>query len=471
MAANTLSRRALLAGLGAAGALPLLEPRRLRAATAAFPTRLLVVVWPNGAFAPRFFPEADGPLVLDPKATTGPASTLAPLAPFARKLLVVGGLDLKPQVDSGSNNGHQAAPFVLTGKPGAPFEGTWDGFKKTAGGPSVDQHVAQQLRARGVATKFPSLVLRTSYYKGNDGYVSIAGPPVGNKVNAPIPEHSPAKLFETLFGDLAGGWDEAEAARRRASGKSVLDYVARNVERVGRRLGTEDKQRLDAHLTGLREIERQLATTSTGACTAPPAIAPSTAKTMTTADTLRSMGQMADLTVAAFRCDLTRVVSLNWNGPFNFAFPTAGGIALEDGASAGPFFDEHGIAHKQHNSPEGAERRALVDRWFCEQFGALLGKLEAVKEGDGTMLDHTVVLFANQMGDGWWHTVSDLPWIVAGGGNRTLKMGRVIRHPSGDKKKRLPQVRLLRGLCAALDVPADGFADPAYGDELAGLRG
>ncbi len=469
----SLSRRRVLGGLsglaGTSAFLPLLEATDARAAAGSYPLRLLVIVWPDGVIGgDTFFPpltKPDGALVID-KAHP----QLAPLIPFASRLSMFGGLIFQTQLDSGSSSGHQSTPWLLTGKKGVPFEGTWDGVKNTAAGPSIDQYIANQLRATGIVTRFRSLVTRVSPGKGNGGSASVFGPPIANKYNAPIPEHDTTKLFETLFVDPSGvGVTPEEAARRRQAGKSVLDYLSRNLSRIGRAASADDRAKLEAHLAAVQELDRQLTASGKSGCVAPPAASVGSDLNGKVRVISKTLSQLTDLTAAAFSCDLVRTAVIHWEGPWDFAFPAPGEIVLNDGAAAGPFINEHTVAHEAPGSRAAVERKLLIDRWFHARFAETLARLDAVKEGDGTLLDHTVVLFANNMGDGASHYIGDVPWLVAGGAG-VIKPGQVLRGPRGDKfRKLMPHVRLLRSLVSGFGFSADAFSDPTYGDDLSGV--
>ena len=128
------------------------------------------------------------------------------------------------------------------------------------------------------------------------------------------------------------------------------------------------------------------------------------------------------------------------------------------------------MAHKMWDNETTQQRRALIDRWFCEQFAGVLRRLNAVPEGDGTMLDNTVVLFANGMADGFWHAIRNVPWMVAGG-KGVLKPKNFLNFAtgSGNSTKFIPHIRLLRTLVTGFQMPNDDFADMSYGEDLPGV--
>ncbi|MDX2018830.1 MAG: DUF1552 domain-containing protein [Deltaproteobacteria bacterium] len=460
-----LDRRALLRGLGlGAASLPLLAEglaRPARAADSGFPTRLVVVVMPNGVRHDTFWPRTVGDLVID----AGPNSSLAPLKPFEKKLLVVGGLALTNMYDAKASWAHSSTPFVLTAAPGAPFEGAWDGMKFTGGAPSIDLHVAKQLKAQGVQSPVSSLVLRTGEYRGNDSYLSIAGPPINNKVNAPTPDTDPKSLFTRLFGNLDLTSDAA--SRGKAEDAAVLAHASRRLDVLAKRVGKQNASTVAAHWDAVAALKTRVMGSGGTGCMVP------AAPSGYAAGEVRYQGRIArafsDITVAALRCDLTRVACIGWTGDsWQFSFPANGEAQVQDANTTGPYKDEHGIAHDVSKGPEAVRQKQLVDRWFAGEFAYLLQAMDNVKEGDGTMLDHSIVVLANQMSDGYWHSANDIPFVIAGGGNGKLKPGRLVRYvPGAANKSYKPHSGLLLDLCHAMGVDGAGLQagpyDGAYG--------
>lgn len=460
---SSLTRRKLLRSLGwGAAALPLLSEMGRARAAGAHPKRLVIVTFPNGVHGSAFWPKADAQgLLID----EGPQSSMAPLKPFAKKLLVVGGLALANMYDADARWSHSSTPFVLTAAPGAPFEGAWDGMKKTGGAPSLDLHVAAGLAAKGVKTPFPSLSLRSGTYKGNDGYLSIAGPPIANKVNAPAPETEPARLFQNLFGGAASNDEQLAAlARERQVNRSVLDFISGGFPELKSRVGAANARKVEAHWQAVRDLELRLAKEPVkSACTR--GEAPDAASSGEVRYLGRIGRQFSELTVAALRCDLTRVVNIGWTGAsYQFTFPQSGGARVLDADTTGPYKDEHGIAHDVSHGAEALRQKILVDRWFMSEFAHLLKLMDEEKEGDGTLLDHSIVLLTNQMADGYWHSASDMPYVIAGGGNGAVRTNRLVRYAGGSANKMWkPHAGLLQDISLAMDVPAEGLQAGPYG--------
>jgi hypothetical protein len=252
-------------------------------------------------------------------------------------------------------------------------------------------------------------------------------------------------VFDRIFGGtLAPQMDTVRAVR-----KSVLDYVAKDIGRFSRTLGTEDRLRIDGHLSSIRGIENRL-TPSAGAtgCQAPVLAAKYDVKSSDNYE--KVLRAQIDIGVAALAAGSSQVLTiLSWLG-----FQTVPGMT-GDGI---PFNTHHGTAHS------GPTRKNVVDKWFFDQVAYLIGKLKAEKEGSSSIFDNSVVLVTNNMNYGGRHEVKDLSWLLAGSAGGYFKTGRLVRANNAS------HTQVLVGICNALGVSADGFADPAYGGELPGLR-
>lgn len=457
------SRRRFLEALGAGAALlPMLEADPARGASAV-PRRLLIVMQTNGVIADQFLPKTTG----DITGTALPRST-APLNDFRGDLLMISGLEPKNFTAYGDYGaGHESFSTVLTGAKGMPFMDA-EGPRFKAGSATVDQYVATQL-ARSVQLPFKSLDLAVwmehywyqarCFYKGADSPVN--------------PEQDPMKAFNALFagrpmaGMNGGGGapvSDDRLKRLQAERQSLFDFLADDLKAFSARLGKTDQQTVQGHLDSIRELEKQVQSAAL------PGVAPGGSTAMCTTPTVTALpggstpndnypkvfDQHIDLLVSAFRCDVTRVATLmttNANGLLN----TLNWLDIPTDTVFGPK-NYHGTAHA------GGEGKIKTDLYFMQQFAKLLAKLKAVPEGNGTMLDNTVVLWANHMGNGGAHNVNDLPWIVAGKGGGYFKTGRYIR------KNREPTNGVLKALCSAMNVDPSGFGDPQWGGEFADLR-
>ena len=408
-----LSRRTVLRGLGATVALPFLEamqPRRVRAAAAAAPTRLAFLFMPNGVREDRWTPEGQGrEFQLSP--------ILSPLEARKRDITVLTGLGNRA---SRGGDGHYAKTANwLTGTPIAKTTG-----KDLHCGVSVDQVFA---RERGHLTRFPSLELGTdpimSGVDRNVNYTMLYGSHIAWRTpTSPIPaEINPRFVFDRLFRE--------DAAQRRASAeenRSVLDLVLADARALRARVGREDRQRLDEYLESLRHIERRIeadiARVASGENRDPAAqaavgeldrrIAAALAKaprhpgSQLRLDHTEHCRLMLDLIALAFQTDSTRAST------FMFGWAVSGkNFSFLDGVKGG----HHELSHHDRK-PEKLDAYERINRWHVEQYAYFLDRLQGIREGDGTLLDHSLILFGSSIRDGNKHDPRDLPIVVAGHG-------------------------------------------------------
>ena len=445
-----LSRRRLLGALPAA-LVPLLgRPAR----AAAFPRRLVIVHWTNGVH-PSYWPSVvarDTDFVLTPP--------LQALERHRRNIVLLGGLGIPFKL-----SGHFTLPSLLTGAQPTPVV-------RTAGvgnGISLDQYVADAF-ARRSPTALRSLELggvtpvRLAVFRS----ISFRGPAIGQRPRENPPEIDPYRVWARLFG-AAGG----DLARLRDERRSVLDRTAGELGALLPQLGGEDRARLSVHFEATRQLEREIAALpSAAACQPAPLPAGVNVRDALAADRLIAM--QFDLLTLALRCDLTRVVTLMLFNAGNdgVGFPFLGPDFTGTPEPESPF-EHHGIAHR------GGPRKAVVDAWWLAQFGLLLDRLQAVPEGEGTLLDNTLVLFANQMADGAQHSVQGLPWIVAGRCQGAIRPGRYLVPPGWDPTRPADNcppinqalVAIANAVLEGLEPPLDHFGAPELTGELPGLRG
>ena len=483
------SRRALLASSGlAAGMLPLLNARKGYAATPAFPKRLIVIQWPNGVVHnptnghPGFWPKGDeNNFTIDSSAT----SVLAPLIPHQKDILIVGGLELRHVI----GQGHGSFPQLLTGAPGAPSNAPInpDGVKSTGSTASVDQVIGEEIEKK-TPLPFRTLALCVGAPDRNSGF-TFRGGPIGGAANAPTLEHDPVRLYDSLFAQLKPGPVEPvnmsllQKSQRR---KAILEHVGKRLTAMSQRLGSEDKQKIERHMQSIKELEAQLKgmTGGGGAACTPPG-RPDPTKDYAVGEYTNPANPIVpdiqklqmDMVVAAMSCNLTRVATLQWqsshNNTYVFFWLGLADVSRDSdtGGYRGQYRQHHEIAHNQGLDADHTRQKNMVDRWFFSQFAYLIQKLKDTPEGDGTMLDNTVVLFANNMADGPSHSVSDLPWVMAGSCGGYFKTGRYLRYAGGQGTRIVPHNGLLVSLCNAMDVPRETFGDPSLGGPLASLRG
>lgn len=425
MQVATIGRRAFLRGAGVTFALPWLESlaARLPSSMQRPPVRLAIVVTPNGMLPSAWRPEleADGPGWV-------PSFTLEPLASHRRHVSVLTGLANR---QSFSGDGHYAkvAP-LLTGQK----------IRRTGGrdlwnGVSMDQVAA---RALGGSTLLPSLELGCDpiYPVEDMGYSTVYGGHIAwSAPDRPmLKEIVPRQVFDRLFRASALAADPARA--------SVLDAVRRDSKRLAARLGQRDRHKLEEYEDAVRALELRIeAAAQTSVRTIPAEQAPLPG---VPSDYPTHVELMLDLIALAWRTDATRVVTFltgNEVSGRNFAFV--------DGC-AGNF---HEFSHHEGKA-EKQEPYRKINRWHVEQFAALLDRLAAIEEGDGTLLDHSMVVLAAAMSDGNAHSPHDLPVLLAGGGGGSLAPGRLIASPADT-----PLCGLWLALLQRLGVAADRFGD------------
>ena len=435
-----LSRRTLLAGAaGTAVALPWLEafaPRRAFAQSA-LPRRFIVVFTPNGLL-PSWTPAgAERDFTLSP--------TLAPLAPYQDELVVIRGLFQQ----GGGGDGHQnGMGGVLTGRRlnAGSFAGTGAAPAGWASGPSVDQRIADAI---GGATKLRSLELGVQV-----GQADNWGRMCYRASNQPLPpEDDPAAVYARVFEELHT--DPAVLERLRGRRQSILDTVAGEYQRVASSLGSADRARLDAHLEAVRDVELRLTRVghaAGGSCTDP--ALPSVEKDLN--DAYPTVGALqTDLLVMALACDITRVASLQWSRSVSqtrFSW-----LGITD--------SHHDQSHLGDDDATAVDKLTRIDTWYAEQLASLIAKLKAVPEGDGTLLDNTLILFCNELAKGNTHSRKDAGYVLAGGAGGTIEMGRFL-HYEGD----IPHNNLLVSLLQSFGLPDATFGEPEWCDgPLSGL--
>ncbi len=426
----TLSRRTVLKGLlgGAAVsiALPPLEFMMNSAGTAwadgsAFPTRFAMWLWGNGVTPSRWVPSAAG---------AGDAwqlsDQLAPLAAHKSKLVVASGFEARARNTIPHLSGFGA---ILTGLAQVGEEGA-----NTYAGPTIDQQIAAEV---GSQTAYRSI--ETGGWFTNS--VSHNGPYSPNP-----PETVPHALFDRLFGTtfVAPG-EDARIDPRLALRRSVLDVVEDRVTALQSKLGTTDRRRLDQHLTGIRDLELLLARLEAG----PPDLAacsrPGTpGSTERLGDAFLNHRAMCDLLAMAYACDQTRVVSMSFmHGVSNYLFP---------GAIAG----HHELTHNE--PPEAGDFQPQVHAntvASMQEFAYFLSALDAVPEGDGTLLDHSVVLGTTDVSWGFTHSIDEYPLLLAGSANGVFKQNQHYRSTTRENPSKI-MLSIVRAM---------GISAASYGDE------
>ncbi|HEX6994886.1 MAG TPA: DUF1552 domain-containing protein [Gammaproteobacteria bacterium] len=412
-----LSRRTVLRGAGVAIGLPLLEsmfPAGMRRASAAGvpPVRLGFFYIPHGAVMDRFTPSGEGR-----DFTLGPI--LEPLEPYRDRFNIVSGLKLGAAYigdSSAAENHSRSSKCWLTCMP----DGT---------GPSPAS--ADQLAARHIGQETPLPSLELALEAGSS--IAYATP------TTPLPmEVNPRIVFERLFGD--GSTPEERAARQRQL-SSLLDAVMGEAAALQRNLPAADRERVDRYLSDIRELERRLALVADSPLAElevpdKPAGVPS--------DFEQHAALMFDLLAIAWAADLTRVST------FLIARELSNRVYPRSGVSEG----FHNCSHHSE-VPANIDRLAQLNVYHTRTTIAyLLEKLATTPDGDGTLLDHSLVLYGSGMSNPNQHDHDPLPMLVAGGASGRVQGGRHIRVPEGT-----PAANLLLAMLHKVDVPVESFAD------------
>jgi hypothetical protein len=428
-----LDRRTVLRGLGTAMALPMMEamlPTARAAEPAARPKRLQIFYTPNGMIMKSFTPEKAGrdyPL----------SPTLAPLEPYRNHFTVVTGLahyNASALGDGPGSHGRSCGAFLTGAHP-----------KRTEGsdlqcGISMDQVVAQRF---GEATQLASLELGidppslmgscdVGYSCTYTNSLSWRSPTVALPVTV-----NPRDVFERLFGD-GDALDDASRLAQLKRKASILDFVREDASRLSVRLGMSDRRKLDDYLESVRDVERRIQKASehsvdvdSSELTRPAGIPEAFA------DHAR---MMIDLQVLAMQADLTRVCSFMLGRELsNRTYPEAG------------VPDAHHMLSHHGGDPEKIAKLARINHLHMQHFAYYLERMSATKDGEGTLLDSTLVLAGASLGEPNDHDNMNLPVLVAGGG---LPGNRHVVVP-----KHTPMCNLLLSMIHALGIPLDKLGD------------
>ncbi len=417
-----LSRRHFLAGAGASALVSSLAGGR--AGAAGFPTRL--VVW----FTPQE-PIDKAHWLPGPGFTLQPV--MRPLDPYRNKLLILGDLRVT-SADADPYAGHYVIGHVLTGR-----LNNYYGTHKSqfyAGGISVDQHVARALGMTGVVLG----VGQGASYGANRLSYTAANQPVH-------PRSDPRKAFDALLGRALVPADKL--AEMRAKQKSVLDVVAGHLRTLSPRLPAQDRDKLQRHLEEIRALEVRLNGAGGGGATcsgtAPPVMEP-----YANANIPKVTRAQVDLAVQTLACDITRVVTVQVGGSGGFGTPQWPDEGINIAKT------DHDIAHEYSSlrSTTAIANREALERYHYAQFAYLLQKMDSVREGIGTLLDHSLVLWVKSMSHG--HAHSQMMFMLAGGAGGQLTGGRYLSFSGA------PTSNLLATICNLMSVPTTTFGDPAY---------
>ncbi|HVY34788.1 MAG TPA: DUF1552 domain-containing protein [Caulobacteraceae bacterium] len=408
----SLDRRALLRSVGATIALPLLDamtPALARAADKIAPAKRLGVMYvPNGMSMDYWTPKTTGAFELTP--------IMQSLEPFHDRLLVLSGMN--SPISAVSSPHSRAATAFLTGFPPAKTSG---GGGKA--GPSLDQLVAKHF---GEQTQLPSLELGLDNLDAAglcDGNPCIMGNTISWHTDTlPLPpENNPRLVFERLFGDVGSTESGARMAHLRQD-RSILDSVMDESADLQRRLGADDRSRLTEYLEGVRDIETRIQKAEAQSAKDMPVVTQPAGIPATFEEHAKLM---FDLQVLAYQSDLTRVVTYMYGREFSGrAYPE---IGVPEG--------HHPLSHHQYDKDKLASL-AKLNTYHVQMFAYFLDKMSKTKDGDGSLLDHTLLMYGAGMSDSNVHSPVGIPVMLVGGPNQGIKGGRHLKY-DGDSSANL----------------------------------
>lgn len=438
MSDNYIARRTFLRGLGTAVALPFLDamvPANAFAASKVvkkYPTRMAFLYVPNGKHMVDFTPAEVGtdfklPYILEP------------LAPVKDDLLVLTNLmqNTGNALGDGPGDHARAVSTWLTGVHP----------KKTSGadikvGISIDQLAAQRI---GKETRFASLELgcERGAQAGNcdSGYSCAYSSNVSwRSESTPVAkEVDPRQVFERLFGSQDSDESAESRDKRERYNKSILDFVLDDANRLKTRLGNRDNSKLDEYFTGIRELELRITRSEQATQLAKGLTKP----TGIPQDYEEHIRLLADMLVLAFQTDQTRIATFmlandGSNRPYR-------NLMIPEG--------HHDLSHHGGDPAKHAKLRQ-INRFHVTQLSYLLQKLKGIQEGDGTLLDHSMIVYGGGLSDGNKHNHDELPVLFAGKGGGAIKTGRHVKYAP-----LTPMTNLFLCMLERLGLPADHFAD------------
>jgi hypothetical protein len=425
-----LSRRTLLRGAGATLALPLFDAMvPAFAATTAPPPRIGFVYFPHGAIMKFWTPE-----------TTGHGfelnTTLKSLEPYRDRLSIVSGLHHRA---ADSTAVHSLSPTTwLSGVRPKPTQGV-DAFA----GVTADQVAAAAI---GQETILPSMELATEDHSGLIGacdrdYGCIYMNTLSWRTpTSPLPmEINPRKVFERMFGQ--GGSEEARRARQRED-RSILDALTLQTQSLQRDLGAHDRSKLELYLESVREIERRLQRADAQVDQNPDLEIPEAPAGIPFIYE-DHVAMMFDLLALAFEADITRV----------FTFMMAREISNRTYPQVNVSEGHHAVSHHA-NRAEKIEMNTRIQSYHVGLFAKFLAKLDATPDGDGSLLDHSMLLYGSNMSNSNAHDHYPLPNVVVGGGRGRLRGGQHIK-----AEDHTPATNLILSMLHKADVPVESLGD------------
>jgi hypothetical protein len=434
IAKRHLSRRTVLRGLGASIALPLLDAMvpamtEIRLTAAAPVKRLGVIYVGNGQNMALYTPPAVGPLELSP--------VLSPLAPYKDRVLVASGLDsMRSYVQDGGPH-PRAQTTYLTGATPKRTEG-----RDLKAAMSMDQIAARQFE-RDTQLASLELAIESTDLLGvcSLGYSCAYNNTIAWRTpTTPLPmENNPRAVFERLFGASDSTNRDTRLADLRGN-RSVLDSVAEEVARLQKRVGASDRTKVADYLEAIRDIERRIQTAERQVDQELPLVEQPAGIPATFEQHVRVM---FDLFALAYQCDLTRVVT----------FLMVRELSQKAYTELGVSEPHHPLSH-HGDDPAKLAQIAKIGTYHMQQFAYFLERLRSIPDGDGSLLDHSLLLYGGGMSDPNIHDHRNLPTLVVAGKPMGITTGRHMAFP-----KPTPWANMQLALLDRVGVRVDGFGD------------
>ena len=429
-----VNRRTVLRGLGCTLALPLLEAMFPRSAFAAkepqHPVRMGIVFFPNGAIMPAWKPQDAGTKYEMPE-------TLTELEPFRKHITIITGLaqdNGRAKGDGPGDHARSAASFLTGAHP-----------VKTSGanikvGMSVDQAAAMKA---GQFTRLPSLELGIERGRDAGGCDSGYSCAYSNNISwktesTPMAkEINPRAAFERMFGNKE---QTADTVRRNKVRRSILDVVGDQANSLRKDLGQTDQHKIDEFFSSVREIELRIERAEKVSQQAAPYFkTPESAPS----DLREHIRLMYDLLAIAFQTDTTRVAT------FMLANEGSNRSYRLVGVNSG----HHELSHHR-NEQEKIDQIKKIDRFLADEFARFVGNLSKIKEGSGTLLDNSLILYSSGLSDGNRHRHDDLPVVIAGHAGGTIKAGRHLK-----TEREVPMNNLFLSMLDRMDAGIAALGD------------
>ena len=411
---KTIPRRTFLKGFGAAISLPMLDSmapiKTLASSANNSPIRMACMFVPNGIHMEEWKPSSEG-------AHYDLTRILKPLSPVKRDITILSGLTQDKGRANGDGAGDHArcAGVFLTGVQPLKSQGS-----EIRAGVSVDQFAAQKV---GHKTRFASLELGTERGRQSGKCDSGYSCAYSNNIswrNATTPmakETNPRAVFERLFGNDAQGEKNESLAKRQRYRKSILDFVLDDARSLTRSVSGNDKVKLDEYLTAVREIEQRIEKSEKEHALKPNILANIEKPDGVPTDYGEHIRLMGDMMILAFQTDVTRIST------FMLANAGSNRSYRNIGVSEG----HHSLSHHQNDKVK-LEKISKINTFHVEQLSYIIQRMKSIREGEGSMLDNTMILYGSGISDGNKHNNENLPIVLAGGGGGLVQPGRHIQY-------------------------------------------